>query len=139
MHYVVQLTYDALMCSAIGRLLGQPLALLRQVPERPSNQQVTLAAWILESTPLDREAQIVLEHLRDKAAQVDWEGRSLAEDSHRLLALAPGDILGEIDGADPDRLAALTQVLGRAADRAVLAMPKAVRRVQRAQRIGLCD
>jgi aminoglycoside phosphotransferase (APT) family kinase protein len=138
LHYVVQLTYDALLCSAIGRLLGVSVPLLAEEPVAATSRQAQLASWVLTSAGLSREATIIVEHLRDKAAYAQWESDRFAQDA-RAIGIAPDDIDAEIESADLARLAQLAVALGAAADRAAASMPKAVRRIQRAQRIDLCD
>jgi hypothetical protein len=137
LHYVVQLTYESLIGSAIGRMLGSPVRLLAQEPVHTTNREAQLASRVLASVPLPREAEIALEYLRDKGSQAAWEARGLAEDSRSILGLDVLDIPTDIETADRDRLAHLNTVLTRAADRASRALPKAVRRIERAQRIGL--
>ncbi|MCW2529528.1 MAG: hypothetical protein JWM76_4388 [Pseudonocardiales bacterium] len=143
LHYVVQLTYEALLCSAIGRLVKSPLPLLLETPVHELNPQSKLAEWSLQATPLPREAEIIVTHLRDKAAQATWEANRLAEQALTILDFDHFEvvdaIVAEVDGADIKRLGQINQVLGGRADRSARALPKAVRRIQRAQQIDLCD
>jgi aminoglycoside phosphotransferase (APT) family kinase protein len=139
LHYVVQLTYDALLCSAMGRVLDRPVPVGIAEPVRRATPQSLLAARVLATTDPDRQAQVALGHLRDKAAQAAWEAEQLTADARRLLGVAADELAGLIDDADRDRLARLVEVYGRAADRSASAMPRAVRQIRQARQIGLCD
>lgn len=137
LHYVVQLTYGSLIGSAIGRLVGAPVSLLAQEPVHTTNREAQLASRVLASVTLPREAEIALDYLRDKGSQSAWEAQGLAEDSRSLLGIDVVDIPRDIETAELAGLAKLNTVLARDADRASRALPKAVRRIERGQRIGL--
>lgn len=116
LHSVVLLTYEALLGAQILRVLGRPYELLGQQPKRSINLTVRLAERLLETPGLTREAELIAGFVRDHGAQAEWEHQ---------------EALADLQLSDP----ALR--IARAADRAALAMPKAIRRIQRAQRIGL--
>jgi aminoglycoside phosphotransferase (APT) family kinase protein len=133
---VVALTYGSLLASALARLLGVALGSLAEEPQRTptiSSRLVDFAA----QTELPRGAELALEHLSAAAAQQAWEDRRFREDALALLGRPAGEALAEIDAATDEQLPALVLLYGRAVDRAAQASPKAVRRIQRAQAIGL--
>ena len=119
LHSVVLLTYEALLGAQIVRVLGGSYELLTQQPKRSANHTVRLAERLLETEGLTREAELIAEYLRDQAAQAEW---------------AHGEAFGE---AHEDHSTDAARQIARAADRAAMASPKAIRRIERAQRIGL--
>jgi aminoglycoside phosphotransferase (APT) family kinase protein len=115
LHSVVLLTYEALLGAQVVRVLGGPHELLTQQPERATDVTVRLAERLVETPGSTREAQLIAEYLRDRAAQAQWEYRETFADQHFEEAIQ----------------------IARASDRAAMASPKAIRRIERAQRIGL--
>jgi Phosphotransferase enzyme family len=113
---VVLLTYEALLGAQVVRVLGGSYELLEQQPKPSTGLAVRLAERLLETPGLTREAELIAEFMRDRAAQADWEQSEAIAD----LQLT-------------DQALRIT----RAADRAAMAMPKAVRRIERAKQIGL--
>jgi aminoglycoside phosphotransferase (APT) family kinase protein len=136
---VVDLTYQTLLASHLARLVGVSLPCLAEVPRRRVDPVSRLAEFVLsdEGTTLSRSATIAVEYLRDVTAQRAWEERRFLEDALDLLGRPANPAVDEIDDADDPSLPALVVLYGRAADRAAQAMPKAVRRIQRGQAIGL--
>lgn len=136
---MVILTYDALLGSQLLRLLGGSLHLLGQQPVRRATPGTQPADRLLDSLEPRSEVRLVLSLLRDGSAQARWERDALAEDL-RSAGLPPSSqLLDCIDGAAPNRasLLPLANVIARAADRAATVLPNAVRRIERAQGIGL--
>jgi len=136
-HSVVILTYDALLGAQLVQLLGGSLELLAQEPVRRTSPQTRPADYLLETSDMTKEARLALSYLRDAAAQAAWERDVFVSDSRAMLGVAPGELLDLVDSAAHDELLALAMVLGRAADRSAMALPNAVRRIHRAQGIGL--
>jgi aminoglycoside phosphotransferase len=134
---VVQLTYDALLGSQLVQLLGGSFGLLAVTPEVADDVRTHLTERMLDAEDLSREGRLIVEYLRDGAAQSEWERDCLERDARARLGVSAGDLRDYIDTASDDRLLSLALVVAAAADRAALAMPKAVRRIERAQRIGL--
>jgi aminoglycoside phosphotransferase (APT) family kinase protein len=132
---VVALTYDALIGSQLVHLLSGGLTLLAEEPERARTLGSHLTDVALTSGT-SRVAELCLEYVRTAAEQSAWERRRFAEDA-AALGCAPDAVTGPLDDLDDAELLALTTLYARAADRAAQAMPKSVRRIQRAQRIGL--
>jgi hypothetical protein len=134
---MVILTYDALLGAQLLRLLGGSLHLLGQVPVRRVTPATQPADRMLESTELSKESRIVVAYLRELSAQEDWQ-RTTFDDDLRARALPTrSELVASLDAVADDHLLDLTTVLARAADRAAMALPNAVRRIERAQRIGL--
>ncbi|MGE0795337.1 MAG: hypothetical protein AB7O29_08335, partial [Acidimicrobiia bacterium] len=134
---MVILTVDALLGSQLLSLVGGSLRLLGQVPVRRVTPQTQPAERLLASVELDREPSLVVGYLRDSAAQAEWE-RDGFDDDLRSLGLPPRSaLMAHLDSAADDELLGVATVLARAADRAAMALPNAVRRIERAQRIGL--
>ncbi len=134
---MVVLTYDALLGSQLVRLLGGSLPLLQDAPERSVSADVTLAEELLGVAALSAEHRVVVEYLRDAAGHGPWERRMLRQDCATVLGIEPDTLATHIATCTDDSLLATALVLGRNADRRSRAMPKAVRRIERAQRIGL--
>jgi Ser/Thr protein kinase RdoA (MazF antagonist) len=134
---VVRLTYDALLGSQTVRVLGGSLPLLHEEPVRSPGLEVTLADEMLSVAALPADQRIVVEYLRDSAAQAPWERRCLQRDCHDLLGITPDELDAYVVQCPSDQLLNAAIVVGRIADRRAQAMPKAVRRIQRAQGIGL--
>jgi aminoglycoside phosphotransferase len=134
---MVILTYDALLGSQLLRLLGGSLQLLDQEPVRRVTPATQPAERMLQSVELSKESRLVVSYLRDTSAQAEWERRAFEEDLRSLGLPNRSDLLAELDRVTDEDLLAVATVLARAADRAAVALPNAVRRIQRAQRIGL--
>jgi aminoglycoside phosphotransferase (APT) family kinase protein len=134
---MVLLTYDALLGSQLLRLLGGSLELLGQAPVRRVTPQTQPAQRLLDSTDLTREGQLVVGYLRDAAAQAGWERSSLDDDLRSVGLADRAGLLERLDDADDAGLLDVATVLARSADRAAMALPNAVRRIERAQRIHL--
>jgi aminoglycoside phosphotransferase (APT) family kinase protein len=134
---VVRLTYDALLGSQTVRVLGGSLPLLTEPPQRSPGLEVTLADEMLSVADLPADQRIVVEYLRDSAAQAPWQRRGLERDCHDLLGIAADDLNAFVVECPSNRLLDAAIVVGRHADRRAQAMPKAVRRIQRAKGIGL--
>ncbi len=134
---IVILTYDALLGSQLLRVLGGSMQLLRQEPVRRVTPATQPAERMLAAAELTTESRLIVGYLRGASAQGEWE-RSGFDDDLRSLDL-PGriELLAELDVVPVERLLDVTTVLARAADRAAMALPNAVRRIQRAQNIGL--
>jgi hypothetical protein len=131
---VVNLTYASLLASALGRLLDLSLPALAEVPVRIPTPLSRLAEFVGRAE-LPRAHALAAEHLVDASAQRDWEDRRFREDAIALLGRPANDAASEIDAATD--LRPLVALYGGAAHRAALANPKAVRRIQRGQAIGL--
>jgi aminoglycoside phosphotransferase len=134
---LVILTYDALLGCQLLRLLGGSIQLLSQKPVVRVTPATPLADRILETGELTKADRIAVAYLRDSAAQSGWERDELAEDLYRAGLPSHARLVESIDGTDRQRLLALTTVVARACDRSAMALPNAVRRIQRAQAIGL--
>jgi len=134
---MVILTYDALLGSQLLRLLGGSLQLLGQEPIRRVTPATQPADRMLESAELSRESRLVVTYLRDVSAQSEWERAALEKDLQLHGLPDRSELLATLDTAIGSQLIAATTVLARAADRAAMALPNAVRRVERAQKIGL--
>jgi aminoglycoside phosphotransferase len=134
---IVILTYDALLGSQLMRVLGGSLQLLGQEPVRRVTPATQPADRMLAATELSTESRLIVTYLREASAQGDWE-RARFDDELRSLDLPPrNQLLAELDALPDERLLDVTTVLARAADRAAMALPNAVRRIERAQKIGL--
>ncbi|MGD9795874.1 MAG: phosphotransferase [Acidimicrobiia bacterium] len=134
---IVRLTYDALLGNQLVKLLGGSLPLLTQTPERSNEPEANLAEELLTVGSLAPDQRVVVEFLRDSAANGPWERRCLEDDCRSLLGISTDELRSHIDTCPSDELLPLAMVVGRLADRKAQAMPKAVRRIERAQRIGL--
>lgn len=133
----VALTYDALLGAQLVRVLGGSLGLLAMTPERADAVEANLADELLHVTDLAADRRVVLEYLRDASALGDWQRRELRRDCDEVLGVEPEGLLEHVRACPSDGLLPVATVLGRAADRAAMASPKSVRRIERAQRIGL--
>jgi aminoglycoside phosphotransferase (APT) family kinase protein len=131
------LTYDALLGSQLVQLLGGSLPLSGQTPLPTGSPEVTLAEELLAVATLTAEQRVVVEYLHDAAAQGPWERRSLQHDCATLLGIDTDSLSAHIATCTEDSFLLTATVLARNADRRSRAMPKAVRRIERAQRIGL--
>lgn len=130
--------YEALLGAVLARLIGASLPLLTEHPEVAVTPETRAVARLDELVGGgEREVVLLLEHLAAAAAQRDWAVRRFAEDLRAACGIALDELHGAIDAAEPHDLIALIGVVGRDADRACWALPPALRRVQRAQRIGL--
>jgi hypothetical protein len=136
-HNIVLRTYNALLGAQLVTLLGGTFTLLRQPPVCSVTPETRLAERVLATPDLPKEARIIVTHLGDLAAQHPWDEAEFAADAHRLLGRGPGEVAALVDRAEGAQLGALAMTLARAADRAAHALPNAVRRIERAQRIGL--
>ncbi|MFI5054192.1 MAG: phosphotransferase, partial [Acidimicrobiia bacterium] len=134
---MVILTYDALLGAQLLRLLGSSLHLLGQEPVRRVTPATQPADRMLESTELSKESRIVVTYLRESSAQEEWRRAAFDDDLRSLGLPARAELLSSLDGVADDDLLAVTTAFARAADRAAMALPNAVRRIERAQRIGL--
>lgn len=134
---MVILTYDALLGSQLLRLLGGSLELLGQEPVRRVTPATQPAERVLQSAELSNETRLVLAYLRDTSAQAEWERRSFEEDLRSFGLPNRSDLLAKLERVADEDLLEVATVLARAADRAAMTLPNAVRRIQRAQRIGL--
>jgi hypothetical protein len=134
---MVILTYDALLGVQLLRLLGGSLELLRQDPVRRVTPATQPADRMLESPELSKESRIVVTYLRELSAQEDWQHAAFDDDlrAHGLPERAA--VLANLDQVADAELLDVATVLARAADRAAMVLPNAVRRIERAQRIGL--
>lgn len=130
-------TYDALLGVQLLRLLGGSLQLLGQEPVRRVTPETQPAQRLLETADLDKEGRLIVTYLRDAAAQGEWEREAMADEMRRLGVRDDVALVSQIDDADDEQLLRLATVLAHAADRAAMALPNAVRRIERAQRIGL--
>jgi aminoglycoside phosphotransferase (APT) family kinase protein len=134
---MVILTYDALLASHLMRVLGSSFQLLTNDPVRRAGLGPRMAERALQSTELSKESRILVSYLRDSIAQSPWEHEQLAADRRQYLGTDQGELLEAVNTAADTDLLAVATVLARAADRAAMALPNAVRRIERAQRIGL--
>lgn len=138
---VVLLTYQSLLACQLVRVLGDRYASLAEGVtaecERTIRPEVRLAERLSVLPGLSREATLIAEYLRDASAQADWERAEWVRDLREGLAVDPSGFDRLIETAPRGDLPAIARVVARAADRAALAMPKAVRRIERAKRIGL--
>jgi len=134
---MVILTYDALLGSHLHRVLGSSMQLLTQQPVRTAGPQTRLAERVLQSEALSKEERIIVGYLGDSAAQARWEHDQLVADRREYLGGDETDLLELANRTDDSSLIPLVTVLARQADRAALALPNVVRRIERAQRIGL--
>jgi len=134
---IVALTYDSLLAAQLARLLGGVLPLLTQQPQRGTGPEVNLAEELLAIANVPRDQQVVLRYLRDCAAQSSWERRCLIEECRRELGIEPEDLPAAVADCPAELLLPAVMVVGRHVDRRAMAMPNAVRRIGRAQRIGL--
>lgn len=137
LHTVVLLTYEALLGSQVVRVLGGSFELLRSTPEHTSRPEVRLAERLLSIPGLAREATLIAQYLHDVAAQADWERAGLESDLRKELGSEAIDLRTALGDASREELMPLAMIVARAADRSASAMPKAIRRIQRAMRIGL--
>jgi hypothetical protein len=134
---MVILTYDALLGSQLLRLLGGSLQLLGQEPVRRVTPQTQPAERMLAATELAKEDRIVVGYLRDAAAQAEWAQAAFDADLKSCGLRDRAQLLERLDGGDDDELLDVATVLARSADRAAMALPNAMRRIGRAQQIGL--
>ena len=134
---LVRLTYDALLGAQLVQLLGGSLPLLADDPELVDEPEANLAEELLGVATLAPDQRVVVEYLRDSAAQSRWERSGFERDCRAVLGIGPDELTPHIERCAPDALLPAATVVGRRADRRARAMPRAVRRIQRAQRIGL--
>lgn len=136
--FVLLTVYEALLGSALAHLLGTHVEVLGDEPHAAVTAQLRVVDRLAESIQSeDREAQVALEHLRLAAAQRPWRTAALRADCLAELGCEPGMLTAAISSATVTQLAAMVRVLGRAAGRACWSLPPALRRVRRAQTIGL--
>jgi aminoglycoside phosphotransferase len=134
---MVILTYDALLGSQLLRLLGGSLQLLEQEPVRRVTPATQPADRMLDSDELSKESRLVVTYLREVAALSEWDAAEFDHDLRVSGLPSREDLVRHLDLVGDDQLFDVTTVLARAADRAALALPNAVRRIERAQKIGL--
>ena len=97
----------------------------------------TLAEELLILSDLPSDRRVVLEYLRDAAAQAEWEEAELTSDL-ATSAIALSGLSDHVRTCPADELLDAALVVTRLADRRALSSPKSVRRIRRAQTIGLC-
>jgi len=134
---VVILTYDALLGSQLLRLLGGSLQLLGQEPVRRITPATQPADRMLETSELSTESRLIVTFLREASAQSEWQRAAFEEDLGSLGLPSRSELLANLDLVTDDKLFDVAMVLARASDRAAMVLPNAVRRIERAQRIGL--
>ena len=133
---VVGLTYDALLGAQLVNLLGGS-PLLGQSPLRETTVEANLAEELLGVAALEDDQRVVVEYLREAAALGPWLRSELDRDCALTLGVPPSGLLAHVRTCPAEQLLDAAQVLGRAADRQAATSPKSVRRIERAQRIGL--
>ncbi len=134
---IVSLTYDALLGAQVMRVLGGSTGLLQLSPVRTATTEANLADELLALAPLPGDQRAVLEYLRDSAALSEWLRQSLTDDCRTMLGIEPERLNEHIDVCPPAELLAVAGVVARDADRRAHTSQKAVRRIERAQKIGL--
>jgi aminoglycoside phosphotransferase (APT) family kinase protein len=134
---IITSTYGALLASQLVRVLGGSLPLLQQTPERVATPEANLADELLTVADLTPAERVVVEHLRDAAAQSAWEQRCLARECRAALDIEVDALAGHARACPPAALRDVAVVVGRHADRRATADERAVRRIRRAQRVGL--
>jgi aminoglycoside phosphotransferase (APT) family kinase protein len=134
---VALLTYEALLGAQLVRLVDRSLQLLEGEPVVEHSIGVRLAERVLNTEELSTEARIAVEYLASAATHSAWVERERTRDLTPIASAGGESPALLVDIVDDGELADLTWALARDADRRLRAMPKAVRRVQRAQRIGL--
>jgi hypothetical protein len=134
---IVTLTYGALLGAQLVRLLGGALGLLEQNPVVQVTPAVPPTDWVLSSSDLSKEARLVMSYLRAVCAQSEWERDAFYRDMRSFGLAADLRLVDVITDIPEEDLLTVATVLARAADRAAMALPNAVRRIERAQRIGL--
>jgi aminoglycoside phosphotransferase len=136
--FVLLTTYEALLAWAMAGLCGIELPLLRDKPKIEVTPELRLVDRLADAiADDDHEAVVAIEHLRLAAEQRRWRAESHRADARRELGAEPDDLVPLISAATPGQLTAFVRVVGSDADRACWALPPAVRRVRRAQSIGL--
>lgn len=98
---------------------------------RRATPQTRPAERLLASAGLDREASLIVAYLRDTAAQATWERDALASDLGTTTPSTTPELRAGIDRAEGEELRRVATALARAADRAAMASPNAVRRIER--------
>ena len=134
---VLLTVYEALLGWVLADLCGTRHQLLAEEPETITSPELRLfdrAARVIDRD--DREGSVAFDRLRLTAAHGPWRAARLATDIEIELGGA-SDLLALIDAAEFAELAAVVCVVGADADRACWASPPAVRRIRRAQGIGL--
>ncbi|MDO8364192.1 MAG: phosphotransferase, partial [Actinomycetota bacterium] len=134
---IVALTYDALLGTQLVRVLGGSLPLLQQAALRTHSVEANLAEELLGVARLAPDQRVVLEYLRNAAALAQWQARALADECRTQLGIEPEQLLQHVQHCPSEQLPAVAAVLTRDADRRATGSPKSVRRIERAQRIGL--
>jgi hypothetical protein len=134
---MVILTYDALLGSQLVRLLGGSLQLLDQEPVRRITPATQPADRMLESAELSKESRLVVTYLREASALGEWQRAAFDNDLRSFSLPNRSELVAELDLVADHELLDVATVLGREADRAAMALPNAIRRIERAQRIGL--
>lgn len=136
--HVLLVTYEALLGSALARLVGRPRVLLTEEPVLRVTPDRRLAERLAELVGEgDRESAILLEHFELAGASHDWVAERLADQCRKDVGVAVDELRHTIDTASAAELVALVGVVAADADRRCWASPPAVRRVRRAQSIGL--
>jgi len=136
--FVLLIVYEALLAWSLAHLLGTPVELLDDEPVDAATPESRVVERLAEAmTSDDREALAALEHLRLAAGQREWRNASLFADCRSELGCEPSRLAASVRSATRAQLAAMARVLGRDASRACWSLPPALRRVRRAQAIGL--
>jgi len=132
------LTYETLLCAALGRILGIQLDMMEEAPVEGVTETVRLIELMRHvAPPANREGELLQQYLRAEAAQRPWNADRLRADARERLGAHPDQLDMLVDSAAPDRFADLLRVFGAAAGRRCKAFPNAERRVRRALAIGL--
>jgi aminoglycoside phosphotransferase (APT) family kinase protein len=134
---MVRLTYDALLGAQLVRLLGGSVSLLTEQAVLASPPERLLADELLSVAVLEPDQRVVVEYLRDSSAQSEWERAELRYDCRSLLGIESDVLTSFVSQCPPELLLPAAIVVAGHAGRRAMAMPKAVRRIQRAHRIGL--
>ena len=135
---VVALAYDVLLAGElVGMLGGTSDDPSPAEPVREASWGVVLADELLASAGLPDEQAIVIAYLRESLALGAWQRRALDDDCAERLGIRADALTAHVRTCPPDGLLALAEVLARATERAALASPKSVRRIERAWTIGL--
>jgi aminoglycoside phosphotransferase (APT) family kinase protein len=134
---VVGLAYDVLLGAQLVKLIGGATIPPIGEPDCQQSTESNLSEELLHVADLERDQRVVLEFLRDSAAQAEWVQCKLAEDCSHVLGIEPDNLLAYINTCPPERLLDTAIVLTRAAERQAQASPRSIRRIERAHKIGL--
>ncbi len=136
--HVLLVTYEALLGSALAKLAGRPLTLLTEEPDPRVTPERRLAERLSELVVQQgKESTILLEQFELAGSMREWATDRFVDQLRKDLGLGVDELRHAIDTAPTNELAALVDVIARDADRWCWASPPAVRRVRRAQSIGL--